>query len=1299
MNDQAGARGTTIPMFNQHGTALSQEERENIARKRGVCVRCGLKTHDVGMFKRTPLNSDHVYEGTCIRCNTNAIPQPVLQVWERKFRPQAPVSQLGPEARFRMVGRLATVGARKPTQRPQVPVPARPTAQRPPASQYQNPQVPQRPPTSQRQQGSHAQHLWPRESNSVPHHQSRSIPSELGGNSQVLPPSALQVLPPSALTVSPEVMINEDYSGGNSEEDSWQLVGALRENKGKPDVLRLKLHRLRNIGDTQAGALYEIKELMEHYTNDSRVMAACCGAVWGVSALSDDLKAQGAESGALNIIVDSLDKPNNQRDADFAQWAIGSICCLSHGYENRRVIADAGGIEKILDWMKRQPASAGVFEWSCRALHSLVFEYEGDEGSPDTVAIKNNIAMISEGEGLAVIISSMKGHYGETIAQLWAVRLLWRLQDRGGNDILSARVVERIIKEGGISVCAKILKTRSTNPAVFEATAALLYRLLVFAGSDSFDKAADCMVTIIRKMADNPGEIEMQEACCNLLSILASTNRLLFKESDGLKAVVTAMASAVENVSLQRAAISVLWSVSYITAFFDFAYLDDALSAVDAAQRSNPDDIELLISSCGFIANAATTPTANSCDIPYKIPIHALSLKDEHPLLLNQAGRALGNICNQCPKLMKKIAAANGIESLLECLNSTSTQLLQTVYGALASIGESSDNSKKEIIANGCFDIAKAHIQSSASVPVIEKALKLLSILASTEKRSAMNMPGDIFQVILQVMQSRMSNPQNLEQTCSAMRCLLVVSTPGSTTLNFSGLIDSMTGLINNRANPVDLKREACGVLWAFAARHANQPPHDLSAMFESVLAVMTLYKGEDEQYNSALQSTACGALASITACIRENTIHIGIEAVEQVIAVMYMAMEYDLENNNVLEKFMDTLLNLSFVNETVVIQSGGIVVAIDAMVEHEGEESVQERGCAILAVLASTENLEVNLCIAETDGIDMIVSALAIFSANKRIQVDACKALSHLSVDHESRMLIASQGGLILIVNAMNSNLDNVDLLEGACSALLNLSSDAEEQVLSDSNAVETVINVMQNNPDAIRLQEKALGVLQNVSMRNSAAKLSIAQAGGIEAVTMAIKEFMGSTTVLERAFTTMWSLAVLERNQIEIANLGGIGLVVNGMMANIDDSKVQKQACGCLCTLSSNSRNKTLIREAGGVDAIVYAMWAHYDSEVLQVEACRSLSSLAVNVQTNEVMIATDGEINAIISAMRLFPESHKLQEHACVALRNFMLSEDNADLIRSNGSELRHLMTHAAARFPEKCSERANQVIDSL
>jgi hypothetical protein len=71
----------------------------------------------------------------------------------------------------------------------------------------------------------------------------------------------------------------------------------------------------------------------------------------------------------------------------------------------------------------------------------------------------------------------------------------------------------------------------------------------------------------------------------------------------------------------------------------------------------------------------------------------------------------------------------------------------------------------------------------------------------------------------------------------------------------------------------------------------------------------------------------------------------------------------------------------------------------------------------------------------------------------------------------------------------------------------------------------------------------------------------------------------------------------------------------------------------------------------------------------------------------RTNEVMTRPqDGEINAIICAMRLFPDSQKLQEHACEALRNFMLSTDNADSIRTNASELRQLMTHAARTFPK-------------
>jgi len=295
--------------------------------------------------------------------------------------------------------------------------------------------------------------------------------------------------------------------------------------------------------------------------------------------------------------------------------------------------------------------------------------------------------------------------------------------------------------------------------------------------------------------------------------------------------------------------------------------------------------------------------------------------------------------------------------------------------------------------------------------------------------------------------------------------------------------------------------------------------------------------------------------------------------------------------------------------------------------------------------------------------------------------------------------MLISSQGGLILLVNAMNKFRDDVDLQEAACSALLNLSSDAEEQVLLGSNVVQSVIAMMQHQLTSPKLQEKSLGILQNVSMRSKNAKRAIAEAGGIRAVTFAIKEFMGSPSVLERAFTAMWSLAVLEDNQDLIANEGGITLVINGMMANITFEKVQTQGCGCLCTLSSNSRNKALVRDLGGVDAIVFAMWAHYNSDALLIEACRALSIVAVNIQTNEVMIAGEGEISAMMSAMRRFPNSERLQEHACVALRNFVLSADNVAILRPQVVELEELMNAATVRFPDQCGERAKQVIESL
>jgi len=138
---------------------------------------------------------------------------------------------------------------------------------------------------------------------------------------------------------------------------------------------------------------------------------------------------------------------------------------------------------------------------------------------------------------------------------------------------------------------------------------------------------------------------------------------------------------------------------------------------------------------------------------------------------------------------------------------------------------------------------------------------------------------------------------------------------------------------------------------------------------------------------------------------------------------------------------------------------------------------------------------------------------------------------------------------------------------------------------------------------------------------------------------------------------------------------------------------------ACGCLGVLSTNIDNKSLIRDEGGVDAIVYAMWFHYNSNDVLTEACRLIATLAVTIQTNEVMIAGDGEFSAILAAMRRFPESEQLQEQACSAIRNFLLSEDNVEIVRPQANDVEELIHLASARFPERCVERATQILTSL
>ena len=70
-----------LQLFAKSGTAaLSHEQRLARAKKKGVCARCGIKTHHVKVSKITrrsssadPVTDEDVHEGHCILCDPQRI--------------------------------------------------------------------------------------------------------------------------------------------------------------------------------------------------------------------------------------------------------------------------------------------------------------------------------------------------------------------------------------------------------------------------------------------------------------------------------------------------------------------------------------------------------------------------------------------------------------------------------------------------------------------------------------------------------------------------------------------------------------------------------------------------------------------------------------------------------------------------------------------------------------------------------------------------------------------------------------------------------------------------------------------------------------------------------------------------------------------------------------------------------------------------------------------------------------------------------------------------------------------------
>ena len=84
---------SAIPSHDRNGRLYTEDQHKQIADRRGLCLRCGITTHEkTRILGRKALSNENVFEGTCIRCNPRKVPQHIYDAWEAKHRPQMTAS-------------------------------------------------------------------------------------------------------------------------------------------------------------------------------------------------------------------------------------------------------------------------------------------------------------------------------------------------------------------------------------------------------------------------------------------------------------------------------------------------------------------------------------------------------------------------------------------------------------------------------------------------------------------------------------------------------------------------------------------------------------------------------------------------------------------------------------------------------------------------------------------------------------------------------------------------------------------------------------------------------------------------------------------------------------------------------------------------------------------------------------------------------------------------------------------------------------------------------------------------------
>jgi len=241
----------------------------------------------------------------------------------------------------------------------------------------------------------------------------------------------------------------------------------------------------------------------------------------------------------------------------------------------------------------------------------------------------------------------------------------------------------------------------------------------------------------------------------------------------------------------------------------------------------------------------------------------------------------------------------------------------------------------------------------------------------------------------------------------------------------------------------------------------------------------------------------------------------------------------------------LEALVNLSTTPSirNMIIDKNGLNAVIAVVEKSPANVNVQIEGCELILNLASCGDKSNATKIAAAGAIPLVIDAMRNHENDETIIKTCCEALQNLSVTGTARNEITKAGGIPIILDLLEREVeemqgDILDLLRN-----LTLGNAVQSEVISNGG-VEKVLGFMREFPFNLLLLEKACTVLSILTASKEGCDLFLNERG-VDLVLDAMREGMKSESLQEEAclllcnmkHTSLWREKVKEKKEVREA------------------------------------------------------------------------------------------------------------------------------------------------------------------